>query len=122
MSNRRTAKSTLAASFVMTLATAACTHGPTSATPTPDAGTGTGASSGEPDWQHQGESGPHPITVENKGCYIHVGNPPAPIKVNCPPERVQKRDDGTCWYMEDVTCPPDVTCNPPPPQQVECPQ
>ena len=37
-------------------------------------------------------------------------------------ERVEKRADGTCWRYADVECPPSpATCNPPPPQKVDCP-
>jgi len=31
-----------------------------------------------------------------------------------------RRDDGTCWEYVDVTCPPQVRCNPPPPRRVDC--
>jgi len=33
---------------------------------------------------------------------------------------IDRHDDGTCWQSFDVSCPPDVLCNPPPPQQVDC--
>lgn len=34
---------------------------------------------------------------------------------------VQKNADGTCWYHDMPSCPPNVHCNPGPPQEVECP-
>ncbi len=36
-------------------------------------------------------------------------------------EHVTRREDGTCWYFRNPSCPPNVHCNPPPPHQVECP-
>ena len=35
--------------------------------------------------------------------------------------RVFVREDGTCWWAMEVKCPPQATCNPPPPRQVLCP-
>jgi len=32
-----------------------------------------------------------------------------------------KRDDGTCHLSYNVQCPKDVMCNPPAPQQIDCP-
>lgn len=34
--------------------------------------------------------------------------------------QVEHRGDGTCWQHFDASCPPDATCNPPPPRQVDC--
>jgi hypothetical protein len=35
--------------------------------------------------------------------------------------KVEKRDDGTCWYIyPQPVCPPKTLCNPPPPKQVKC--
>ncbi|MCA9674482.1 MAG: hypothetical protein KC464_05505, partial [Myxococcales bacterium] len=31
------------------------------------------------------------------------------------------RDGSACIYHVDMACPPNATCNPPPPQAVECP-
>jgi len=33
---------------------------------------------------------------------------------------VQKDAEGHCWYHHSAACPPNVHCNPGPPQEVEC--
>ncbi len=35
---------------------------------------------------------------------------------------IVKRDDGTCWKSWEEHCPEGASCNPPPPQKVECPK
>lgn len=59
------------------------------------------------------------------GATPTVNPPPPPQKKKLPkaPDgaNVFRRDDGTCWYVQNVQCPPNVNCNPPPPMQVECP-
>jgi hypothetical protein len=54
---------------------------------------------------------------------IHVNPPPPPppLPVASNPADVHKRDDGSCYEFHNVSCPPNVHCNPPPPQQVQCP-
>lgn len=34
--------------------------------------------------------------------------------------RIDRHEDGTCWQVHEVSCPPEALCNPPPPQQVDC--
>lgn len=46
---------------------------------------------------------------------------PAPAEEG-PTTSILKRDDGTCVEIVQVDCPPDVMCNPPPPQPVPCPE
>ena len=58
-------------------------------------------------------------------------NPPPPpgpepaggaVPQPAPAGDITKRDDGTCWRVEKIECPPQpATCNPPPPVQVDCP-
>jgi hypothetical protein len=83
-----------------------------------------------------------PPTENPPGPYVETGNPPGPTDDPPPPpdpgekeptdpeglpsagpgENVQKRPDGTCYAYAQVDCPaPPVTCNPPPPRQVACP-
>jgi hypothetical protein len=34
---------------------------------------------------------------------------------------IEKRDDGSCWFVYAAPeCPPNTLCNPPPPKQVKC--
>ena len=64
-------------------------------------------------------------TMLSPGFAIADDTPPT-VKRKLPkaqhPERVQKRDDGTCWEMPSMECPPDVHCNPGPPREVQCPE
>ena len=57
------------------------------------------------------------------GALAFADNTPPPKKLPKAPDesKVTKREDGTCWYFNNPTCPPNVHCNPPPPRQVECP-
>ena len=62
------------------------------------------------------------------GCYIVIDHDyrdtlcpphldrPLPSKAD-----VFKRQDGTCYAAMPINCPPDATCNPPPPTRVTCP-
>jgi hypothetical protein len=37
-------------------------------------------------------------------------------------DKIVTKADGTCWVYPNIDCPPSpVTCNPPPPRQVQCP-
>mgnify|MGYP001238727487 CR=1 FL=1 len=36
-------------------------------------------------------------------------------------EKIVDNGDGTCSRYYEVDCPPNVACNPPPPEQVPCP-
>jgi hypothetical protein len=45
----------------------------------------------------------------------------APIEVARDNSRVERNADGTCTRYVAVDCPEGVKCNPPPPQQVDCP-
>lgn len=113
MSRRRRRK--LAAPFVVTTALGACggaqPSGPTqTANPPPPE---------EPEtYDHNGDrlDGDRPPVI---------ANPPPPGSLPDPPAdgkgEVTRRDDGTCWYFEAIECPPEATCNPPPPMQVKCP-
>ncbi len=38
-----------------------------------------------------------------------------------PKETIEKNADGTCSRYVSVDCPPEVACNPPPPEPVPCP-
>ena len=67
-----------------------------------------------------------------------ISNPPPPDHEQPQPEQkdpepglpdaptdakgtVEKRDDGTCWFVYAAPeCPPNTLCNPPPPKQVKC--
>jgi hypothetical protein len=57
-----------------------------------------------------------------------IVNPPPPAKTlpAAPTEggRLEVRKDATCWWIAAVDCPKDknITCNPPPPRQVACPE
>jgi hypothetical protein len=33
---------------------------------------------------------------------------------------LERQADGTCLLSEEIECPPDATCNPPPPRRVDC--
>ncbi len=75
-----------------------------------------------------------PLTAAATAC-----NPPPPARTVNPPEpratdergvpldlradEVFKDDDGTCFYEQDVDCPedPEISCNPPAPIEVDCP-
>jgi hypothetical protein len=51
-------------------------------------------------------------------------NPPEQALPDAPTDaqgKVEKRDDGTCWFVYAApTCPPNTMCNPPPAKQVKC--
>lgn len=52
-------------------------------------------------------------------------NPPAPIKIECPPDDViaiREVSPGRCMTQIKDDCPPDVKCNPPPPEDIACPK
>lgn len=57
-----------------------------------------------------------------------ISNPPAPQPAPAPPVQTSTTDrrwtvsksNGTCRVYEDATCPPNATCNPPPPQKYAC--
>ncbi|MBK7073633.1 MAG: hypothetical protein IPH44_15140 [Myxococcales bacterium] len=52
-------------------------------------------------------------------------NPPAPIKIECPPDDVvaiREVSPGRCMTQVKDDCPPDVKCNPPPPEDIACPK
>lgn len=56
-----------------------------------------------------------------------IANPPPPTAAPALPDAPNEggelvtRKDGTCWFHYDAApCPPDATCNPPPPRQVKC--
>jgi hypothetical protein len=117
MCSSRRARPNLAASFVFTVALApACGGSPPVIMnpPPPDAtdGTGTGApeSGGSGSGSESGEQG-----GGAQGGGDGTSPPPDPDR------HVQRRPDGTCWEYFDVRCPPDATCNPPPPRRVDCP-
>ena len=68
------------------------------------------------------------ISVEDRACVEHAQRIEGgryvdvrpPRKVDCPPERVFKREDGQCYFSAPDPC-QHSGCNPPPPQPVECP-
>ena len=115
----RRRKSALRASFIVTFAaTVGCaetqvTHNP----PPPDRN--------PPPQQEEGTAS---IEVEEKACVEHVRRRVddkwvevrSPRKVDCPAERVFKREDGQCFMSFPDPC-NHPGCNPPPPQPVECP-
>lgn len=52
-------------------------------------------------------------------------NPPAPMRLECPPAHVLaivETAADTCETRSDATCDPGVKCNPPPPAKVPCPR
>lgn len=52
-----------------------------------------------------------------------LANPPPPGTLpDAPTEggKVMVKSDGTCWWLVEVTCPPNTKCNPPPPYEVKC--
>ena len=53
------------------------------------------------------------------------GDTSTPKKNNLPAPKpgahIEQRPDGTCWEHSDPQCPPNTKCNPPAPQQVQCP-
>lgn len=51
-------------------------------------------------------------------------NPPAPIKIACPPDDVisiVQVTPGHCVAQVKLSCPPNTPCNPPPPAEIACP-
>lgn len=51
-------------------------------------------------------------------------NPPAPIKIDCPPDDVVailQVAPGSCVATIKLACPPNTPCNPPPPAAIACP-
>jgi len=45
----------------------------------------------------------------------------SPDEVHTSPPSLHQRADGSCSYMVGFSCPPEATCNPPPPMPAECP-
>jgi hypothetical protein len=67
-----------------------------------------------------------PPTATAAGSAAPSATPTAKVAGDLPPatnpEKVRRREDGTCWEFHDMHCPPQATCNPPPPRQVACPE
>ena len=63
------------------------------------------------------------------GCSLETGEDSVPV--DCPPEmeappaagyRFVPLGDGLCSAVrQDIVCPPEMSCNPPPPERVRCP-
>ncbi len=56
---------------------------------------------------------------------VQVGTPPKTVGkiVDCPLTGTYKGSGGKCYYeVSGGDCPPDATCNPPPPVPVRCPK
>jgi hypothetical protein len=79
------------------------------------------------------------VAIEPGRCVVVYASD-CPVGEPCPPETHGKETvacppyfqestgwrqlhhfDGACSLMVDMTCPPDATCNPPPPEPFECP-
>lgn len=131
---RRRAKN-LALPFVVTAA-AACTvkSGPAAGPTTKQAP----ANSGRPNIKGDAPGNQGTAADPQKGDDVTtISNPPPPeptptIMKNPPPPKALEpaptsggsmfvTDDGACMWVEDVSCPKDATCNPPPPREVQCP-
>ena len=69
------------------------------------------------------------VVAADGSCTAQADGAAAPSKIACPPDaqpgaklQVQKEPDGTCMVMPPMMdCPEGMSCNPPPPQHVECP-
>jgi hypothetical protein len=59
--------------------------------------------------------------------FVYQGPESAPKKAdkfrvdNSTPSQVELGANGTCVFEPGMDCPPDATCNPPPPYPVQCP-
>lgn len=58
------------------------------------------------------------ITV-GSGCTPATTSPPNDPATG-PQTGLQRQADGTCLKTYEVNCPPEATCNPPPPEVVDC--
>ena len=97
-----------AASFVVTTSLVACgaqqTQQPPTNPPNPE--------------PHVNPPGPTTTTTTTSTATAPNGKP---LPIAPAGGTVSKGADGRCMWMEDMKCPPDATCNPPPPMEVQCP-
>ncbi|MCA9593565.1 MAG: hypothetical protein KC776_09655 [Myxococcales bacterium] len=45
---------------------------------------------------------------------------PSPQTPKSDGTRLERQADGSCLLTEEISCPPEASCNPPPPRRVNC--
>lgn len=131
MNASRLPRRAFAAPLVMTIAAAPAACVVTSDPAPRNTGTTTTTTGGTPDTRDHREGQPDTVVIANPPPpkpepEAQPEPPPPPPEPQAPPDHrrdwtVTLNADGTCAAFMDVKCVPNATCNPPPPQKVECP-